>query len=53
VRPRSEAVWEPGLSPAQRRLLFNAMAQLALPLPRAERQPSKLLQTLLESEELK
>jgi hypothetical protein len=45
------AVWEPGLSPAQRRLLFNgAMAQLELPMLRPERQPIKLPATLLASQ---
>ena len=36
------AVFEPGLSPAQRRLLFGAaIEQLDIPLPRAEMQPSR------------
>ena len=36
------AVFEPGLSPEQRRLLFNgAMEKLDLPLPRGEPQPTR------------
>lgn len=36
------AVFEPGLSPAQRRLLFDgAIEQLGLPLPRGEMQPAR------------
>jgi hypothetical protein len=43
------AVFEPGLSPAQRRLLFGAaVAGLRLPLPGPEEQPSSLPGTLLK-----
>jgi hypothetical protein len=43
------AVFEPGLSPAQRRLLFNAaVTAMGLPLPGPEDQPTALPGTLLK-----
>jgi hypothetical protein len=40
------AVFEPGLSPEQRRLLFDAVIErLALPLPRGELQPAQRAET--------
>ncbi len=43
------AVFEPGLSAAQRRLLFGgAMVRLQLPLPTADHQPGALPRTLLK-----
>lgn len=47
------AVFEPGLSPAQRRLLLGgAVRRMELPLPAAERQPMALPLTLLAGRKL-
>jgi hypothetical protein len=47
------AVFEPGLSPEQRRLLFGAaVRRMELPLPGGERQPTALPGTLLPLEEI-